>query len=193
MRFTCTALLCSRLDTTFRNRLSAGLDASSRLAQGLSLPLPEEQWKVEARMLFETALARSQTEARNLVRGVESPSPEFLDLLERNPTLKPVCTRYRLYAQDVKNINIWGTGCIVASLFILALLSVEVYGDTLIVAICRRPWAKKALSFVVTVIWASIKSTVSVLWAILSFMLRLLWRQIVALIGRQYKGGLCRC
>lgn len=125
-------------------------------------------------MLFETALARSQIEARNLIRGVESPPPKFLNLLERNLTLKPMCMRYKSYTQDVKNISIWGTGCLVASLFILPLLSVEMHGDSLIDAICKRPWARKALSFVVTVIWASIKSTVSVLWAILSFMLRLL-------------------
>jgi hypothetical protein len=45
-------------------------DAQKKLYRGLSLPLEREQWKVEARQIFETSLARMQINVYDMARGI---------------------------------------------------------------------------------------------------------------------------
>ena len=54
------ALLWSNIYDTINYRLGNGLAAQTPVRGWESLPLAKEQWKVEARQLFETSLARIQ-------------------------------------------------------------------------------------------------------------------------------------
>lgn len=62
---------------TVSHRLASALDAQRLLMGFISLPLAEEQWKVEATQLWETSLARDQVDARNIARGVMARYPGF--------------------------------------------------------------------------------------------------------------------
>ena len=84
-------------------RLGNALDASERLSGFTSLPLSPEQWKVEAKKLFETSLARAQIDARNIARGVMAEYPGYV---KANNTPPEMCQgTYLFISQGWTNVN----------------------------------------------------------------------------------------
>ena len=79
-----------------------------------SLPLAKEQWKVEARQLFETSLARIQIDARNIAQGTAASYPG-LQKLDADPA---VCDDTFLFlSQGWQNVNVTGSIWISGSFF----------------------------------------------------------------------------
>jgi hypothetical protein len=91
-------------------RSAAALDAQKRIAKFyLSLPLAEEQWKVEAKQLFETSLARIQLNVKAIARGELAKYPGLakvgaLIMTEGDPV--DICDRTHLFnGNGYTNIN----------------------------------------------------------------------------------------
>jgi hypothetical protein len=81
------------------------LDAQSLLSGSSSSALTNEQWKAEARQIFESLLARTQITARNIARGVVGQElPGQRDLMR--PELQGMCSRYKFRATGWKNISV---------------------------------------------------------------------------------------
>lgn len=69
------ALLRPRICNSIMYRGGAALDASTKLIVYQSLPLARVQWKVEAKNLFATSLARMQINLRDHIRGPAATEP----------------------------------------------------------------------------------------------------------------------
>lgn len=63
------SLVFSRIGMNIQSRQGMGLAASKLLEAGHSYKIAKEQWKKEARQLFETSLTRIQISARDLAQG----------------------------------------------------------------------------------------------------------------------------
>jgi hypothetical protein len=99
------SLLTSSIDRPLAYLGTQALDAQSKLVGTSSLPLADEQWKVEIQKLFETSLARTQITARNLARGnPEGSFPGQKDLMD--PRWKGMCSRYKFRSVGYKNISV---------------------------------------------------------------------------------------
>lgn len=87
------------------------LDAQSMLQGTISAPLFKDQWKHEMRQMFETVLARTQIEARNLARGIPGQQPPGLERLWGAHNSSEFCTQYKFHAIGWKNISVsWFLG-----------------------------------------------------------------------------------
>jgi hypothetical protein len=93
----------SNIFQSISHRLSNALDASERLSGFTSLPLSPEQWKVEAKKLFEPSLARTQIDARNIARRVLAKYPGYV---KANHTIPEMCQETWIFiSQGWTNIN----------------------------------------------------------------------------------------
>lgn len=72
------ALLTSSIDDTVSLIGAAGLNVTGSIFQYRALPLPKEQWKVEAANLFNASLARLQVNTRDLARGARASYQGFV-------------------------------------------------------------------------------------------------------------------
>jgi len=101
-------------------RLGSALNASDRLSGFTSLPLATEQWKVEAERLFETSLARTQIDARNIARGVMASYPGYV---KSNNTAPEMCKNtYLFISQGWTNVNLaWSLLILIPSCLIILL------------------------------------------------------------------------
>lgn len=81
------------------------LDAQSLLSGSTSSEISNSQWKVEARQMFESLLARTQIMARNITRGVPGEKlPGQKNLMK--PAWQGMCTRYKFWTIGWKNISV---------------------------------------------------------------------------------------
>jgi hypothetical protein len=110
--------------TTFNTiQLQGGrtLEASHMLQQFLSLPLEDEQWKVEEEHLFETSLARISITLRNYIRGAAAHIPNYKDWTSAG--MGDMCHAYKLPGRGWVNIPVNGIiliTCLVALSYILS-------------------------------------------------------------------------
>jgi hypothetical protein len=72
-------------------RGGSGLNAQSRMAMTMSLPLSQEQWKVEAGQLFQISLARIQIYVRGIAQGIGSADLEGPDLMDTDILYRDMC------------------------------------------------------------------------------------------------------
>ncbi len=87
-------------------RLSAALNAQSRMSGFMSLPLANEQWKVEASRLFNMSLARIMINARDISRGAKGQYDGFVKMPRAGVD---ICDRtYLVQTLAWKNINFTG-------------------------------------------------------------------------------------
>jgi hypothetical protein len=87
--------------STIRTRTALELDVSRRVIDAtLSLPLAEEQWKLEARRLFEMGLVRAQLEALEVARGTRAELSGFKNFLDVNR--RGVCHKVKFQAKILK-------------------------------------------------------------------------------------------
>jgi hypothetical protein len=96
------------------------LDAQSLLSAGTSAQIPNNQWKAEARQMFETVLARSQILARNIARGVPGEELPGQEIVMR-PNWQGMYTRYKFRSVGWKNISV---SCFLAEFFASLLVCV---------------------------------------------------------------------
>jgi hypothetical protein len=99
-------------------RGSEVLDAKPKLRGSTSLALAHEQWKVEARDLFEASLARIQIAARSLARGNPKRLPGLADVMD--PRYRGACNTYKFKSTGWQNVWVFGyLGAIFGSLLII--------------------------------------------------------------------------
>lgn len=114
------ALLWSNISDTINYRLGNGLAAQKLVRGWESLPLAKEQWKVEARQLFETSLARIQVDARNIAQGTAASYPG-LQKLDADPA---ICDDTFLFmSQGWQNVNVTGSIWILVLSFVFVVLA----------------------------------------------------------------------
>lgn len=106
--------------------------AAQKLVHGWqSLPLAKEQWKVEARQLFETSPARIQIQARNVAFGAGARYPGLLKLPSTEPEL---CHgTFMFESQRWQNINVTGSVWVLVCSLIFLLLAVPIPEERLAV------------------------------------------------------------
>lgn len=101
------SLLSSDIGSAISFRRAEALDSTAYLVGSASSLLPKEQWKVEARQLFETSLARIQINARNIARGPQSGYTQYLiDIM--HPKDKGMCYMYKFNSTGWSNISVSG-------------------------------------------------------------------------------------
>lgn len=106
------ALIRSNICHSILYRGGSALDATSKLYVYQSLPLAKEQWKVEARKMFATSLARTQIDLRDYIRGAAAHEPGFVNIL--NPKARGICNQYKFKSNGWTNITVWGFVCAIA-------------------------------------------------------------------------------
>jgi hypothetical protein len=100
-------LLPSTIFSSLSFRQENALRATSMLSGAFSLTLDKEQWKVEARQLFETSLARIQITARDIARGNPA-TPDYgkINMIDSNPWLKSLCDMYIFNPRGWSNLSV---------------------------------------------------------------------------------------
>lgn len=98
--------LLPSIDEELRFLAAESLDAQSLLFDYHSSHIPADQWKNEVRGLFETLLARTQIQTRNIARGVPGKNPPKLQNMLR-PAHEGMCKQYKFQAVGWKNISFW--------------------------------------------------------------------------------------
>lgn len=124
------SLLWSNVYNTINYRLGGGLAAQKLVRGRESLPLAKEQWKAEAKQLFEASLARIQIDARNIAQGTAA-SYSGLQKLEVDPAL---CDKtFSFMSQGWQNVNLTGSIWIAVVAFICVVLAIPLPNDRLFV------------------------------------------------------------
>ncbi|KAH7410672.1 hypothetical protein BKA64DRAFT_661498 [Cadophora sp. MPI-SDFR-AT-0126] len=100
------------------------LVASSKLERQVSLPLAEEQWKVEVENLFEATLARPQIALRDYIRGRAAHDPEYGD--RKLAGMGDMCRTYKFPGRGWKSVSVWGIILIVFIAIVVFVLTIEV-------------------------------------------------------------------
>jgi len=94
------------------------LVAEDKLQRRVSLPLEEEQWKVEAENLFQASLARIQFQLKDHILGAAATNPDYTN--RSLAGMHDMCDMYKFRGQGWKNVSMWG-------MLILNLLVAVVY------------------------------------------------------------------
>ena len=117
------------------------LDAEKRIDKiPSSRPLDKEQWKLEARRLFEMSVLRAKMELLTLARGKDIefltkagfPLPKATQMRESG-----VCTRYKFQVYGYKNLTLAGLSC---ALFIPLLHAIRIKDEPLILWLPLVAW-----------------------------------------------------
>jgi hypothetical protein len=118
------ALLRSRSCQSILRRGGNALDAQAKLDIYFSLALPEEQWKVEARNLFATSLARIQIDLRDYIRGSAAHEPGFVDRMDS--AYKDMCTMYKFKSVGWRNVSVWGFWLLISVAIAISISSIGI-------------------------------------------------------------------
>jgi hypothetical protein len=98
-------------------RQAEALDAQAKIADTQSLPLAPKQWQVEAEKIFQTSLARMQSNIYNIVRGTSANHDGYHDILD--PNFRGICELVKIPTPGQTNINFWGAiGTVAAVVFV---------------------------------------------------------------------------
>jgi hypothetical protein len=87
-------------------RQAEALDAQLKIAHIQSLPLAERQWEVEAEKMFQTSLARMQSNIYDIARGTASNFEGYQNILD--PNYRGICELVQIPTPGHTNINFWG-------------------------------------------------------------------------------------
>ncbi len=143
-------------------------DAEKRITGFNSLPLEREQWKVEARKIFESTLARIQGEVYDIARG--SLSTGFQDVAMSWEQHRVVCNMIKIETQGWKNISLFWLVLLPTISFLLWISSISVRKRLVITwfyLFVLKPLPK--------LIWSVFISTARWLWAWTIFPNGLYW------------------
>ena len=98
-------LVYSNIGDSVHYRKAEALDAQAKVSSPNSIELAREQWKVEAKQLFETSLARIQLTLRNMARGSDnSLIPDAYDALPQY--MRRVCTMFKFRSVGWRNVSV---------------------------------------------------------------------------------------
>jgi len=121
------ALLHSNVCNTIILRGGSALDAQSKLQANLSLPvslpLADEQWKVEVRAMFKASLARIQIDLRDYARGAAANKIGYKD--HTDSAYQDMCSSYKFRTVGWKNVNAWGFWLLIILVVAVYILSFE--------------------------------------------------------------------
>jgi len=88
-------------------RTSKELDATRKIVDvSLSMPLAQEQWKIEAQRIFEISMIRTRLEVLELARGTRSTQPGFIDVLP--DVRRAICQKVKFQSVGYKNLSVAG-------------------------------------------------------------------------------------
>jgi hypothetical protein len=88
-------------------RTSKELDATRKIVDiSISMPLAQEQWKIEAQRIFEISMIRARLEVLELARGTRSTRPSFIDVLP--DVRRAVCQIVKFQSVGYKNLSVAG-------------------------------------------------------------------------------------
>jgi hypothetical protein len=125
------ALLRSNICNSILLRGDSALNAQSKIQANISLPLSlpgslsNEQWKIEARKLFEASLARIQIDLRDYIRGAAANEIGF-STRTWNAGFKDMCGAYKFQTVGWKNVSVGGFWLCAALVTVVYALSIEV-------------------------------------------------------------------
>ena len=112
---------CNIYDT-INYRLGSGLVAQKLVRGWQSLPVAPEHWKVEAKQLFETSLARIQIDARNIAQGTAASYPGLQKVEAVDPA---ICENTFIFiSQGWQNVNVAGSISILVFYFVGVVLAI---------------------------------------------------------------------
>ena len=86
-------------------RLGTALLAQESISQSVSLPLPSNQWELEASQLFATSLARIQYDALGIATGEDRQRPGYVEVTPDEARGR-LCDIYKFKSPDYTNINL---------------------------------------------------------------------------------------
>ncbi|KAG4432857.1 hypothetical protein IFR05_011657 [Cadophora sp. M221] len=115
--------VCNSISMRGGNALRATSKMQSNVTLPVSLPLSSTQWKVEAKALFETSLARIQIELRDYVRGRGASECNFANRIDDG--FLDMCSAYRFRTVGWKNLNATGFWMVLGLVLVVYLLSIE--------------------------------------------------------------------
>ena len=95
----------SNIYDSIKWRLGTALLAQESVSQYVSLPLPSNQWQIEASQLFATSLARIQYDALSIAMGEDRQRPGYVEVtpVEARGDL---CGKYKFKSPDYTNVNL---------------------------------------------------------------------------------------
>ena len=86
-------------------RLGTALLAQESVSQFVSLPLPSNQWEIEASQLFATSLARIQYDALGIATGEDRQRPGYVEVTP-DEAKGHLCEIYKFKSPEYTNINL---------------------------------------------------------------------------------------
>ena len=95
----------SNIYESIKWRLGTALLAQESVSQFVSLPLPSNQWQLEARQLFATSLARIQYDALGIATGEDRQRPGYVEVTPDEAS-GSLCGIYKFKSPDYTNINL---------------------------------------------------------------------------------------
>ena len=129
-----------------RSRLAYGLDAQRHVNQHLSTGLAPEQWKSEARLLFQTSLARMQQDVYDIVRGTASHTEGFENSMPQR--YRGMCERVKFQSMGWANLSLFWLLVLPATAVLLAASSRRWKGELVAYTMGRKVFAKPAMRLV---------------------------------------------
>lgn len=129
-------LLSSAIFNSFEGMMRThkdNLEAKSHCDDIYCLGLPREQWKTEARQMFETSLAQMQHRVLDIVRGVDDglQNQKLSWSLEIPPNLRGICHMGKFKSVGWRNVSVWGLVGLLSLSGAIALASVKTEDDEL--------------------------------------------------------------
>lgn len=126
-------LLLGLIESTIFNNIQLrggrALIASDKVEREISLPLLDEQWKLEVENLFLTSLARIQITLKDYLRGTAAGDPEYKNRMSAG--MGQMCRMYKMPSQGWRNISVSGIIIIVVVVVFVYILALEVRGEQL--------------------------------------------------------------
>ena len=86
-------------------RLGAAFQAQEKVSQFVSLPLPSNQWEIEASQLFATSLARIQYDAWKIATGEDRERPGYVEVTP-DEARGNLCGLYKFKTADYTHVNL---------------------------------------------------------------------------------------
>ncbi|KAL2048570.1 hypothetical protein N7G274_000482 [Stereocaulon virgatum] len=111
----------SNIYDSIKWRLGTALLAQESVSQWVSIPLPPDQWQLEANQLFATSLARVQYDAWSIATGEDRQRPGYVDKTP-DEAKGQLCGLYKFKTLDFTNINLAAfIGLAVLAIFVFIL------------------------------------------------------------------------
>ena len=95
----------SNIYDSIKWRLGTALLAQESISQSVSIPLPHNQWQIEASQLFATSLARIQYDVWGIANGEDRQRPGYIDVTPDEAKGR-LCGLYKFNTSDYTNINL---------------------------------------------------------------------------------------